>query len=361
MIDILNHKIGLGKQNIKVLEDKYIEKYGNEDFQLRKYYLHRFWKNSNKVLSKFSLEGDCPDEIPIDSTITIKDLPFDSIDNISLDLPQILGRRKLDSNSWKNSVIFYYREEFDKIIKNKIELTNHVLSLFDKGTEKERAVYVSDQEDLIKINNYKKNYVSVNKHDGNSSKLVFNKLVLVSEKRAFDIQSVDYKDRFSVFNRIDQAFDTVNPQTNEEVSKFFEKYDEIKYIQDKLRFICETKLSEPARVRIENSVDNLVKNYLALGKNRLKACGYKVEKLKNELDSRTFDLTELSNRIYNTFKIGEKYTKDFIKITLKEIYDEVSYKKTAKAVDLENYFEIKTSQFMLNGKKVKGFEILKKK
>ena len=50
--------------------------------------------------------------------------------------------------------------------------------------------------------NYRDDYVAVNRHGGNVLIPCLNKLVLISEERAFDIQQIDYKDRFSVFNTI---------------------------------------------------------------------------------------------------------------------------------------------------------------
>ena len=138
-------------------------------------------------------------------------------------------------------------------------------------------------------------------------------------------------------------------------------YDELKHIQDKLRFICETGLSEEARVRIENSVEDNVKNYLALDKDRLKACGYKVERLKAELNSETLNKTELLKEIYKAFEPGKTYTKANIKSTLKFLYDKTGYKINAKATDLSNWFEIESTMEKINGKKVNSFRIIKKR
>ena len=50
----------------------------------------------------------------------------------------------------------------------------------------------------------------------------------------------------------------------------------------------------------------------------------------------------LDTKIFENFTIGNKYTKEFLKSKLSEIYKEVGYQKTAKANDIEKWFEVKT-------------------
>ena len=66
-------------------------------------------------------------------------------------------------------------------------------------------------------------------------------------------------------------------------------------------------------------------------------------------------------KIYESFKVGEKYGKAFIKSVLKDLYSEFNYQKTAKASDLQDYFVIKLTKALEDGKWVNGFEILGKR
>ena len=59
------------------------------------------------------------------------------------------------------------------------------------------------------------------------------------------------------------------------------------------------------------------------------------------------------------FNIGDRIPKKDIKDKLKLIYDRVNIKQTAKAIDLEKWFEIKeVSIYLGENKKIHGFEIL---
>ena len=55
---------------------------------------------------------------------------------------------------------------------------------------------------------------------------------MIAERRAFDIQQIDYADRFSVFNRIEQVTGyKIDPRINE----FLEKYNSLKATRNKLK------------------------------------------------------------------------------------------------------------------------------
>ena len=67
---------------------------------------------------------------------------------------------------------------------------------------------------------------------------------------------------------------------------------------------------------------------------------------------------KIKEEIYRLFKVGNRYVKADIKSTLKMLYDRLGYQKTAKASDLEEYFELKK---IYTPDKKNGFELLSKK
>ena len=106
------------------------------------------------------------------------------------------------------------------------------------------------------------------------------------------------------------------------------------------------------------------RNYFTvLGRDRIKALSYQKSKLKQEYE--TQKNTQLSNNdlkksIFTLFTVGEKYTKPYIKQTLTTIYNKLGIKSSPKAVDIENYFDIKLVDVIdETGKRTKGFKILK--
>ena len=284
--------------------------------------------------------------------------------DISLDLPQILGRQRLWENPWKNWARFYYKpltdktkqkiptpEEFEAKIQEKMVRTEKKLKNFEKAEFKDAAI--EDIRDLIKSNNYQKDYVGLNTRAGGTIRPEINTLVLISEQRAFDIQQLDYKDRFTVINALDLDFTGVSG----EVNAFFAEYDELKTVYEKLYFLCEADLSEDARRIVENQVDGKIKSYLTIGKDRLKALGYNSTKINKELGNYVVDKEDIEMIIQKEFHEGDRLLKADIKEKLKKIYETLNINKSAKAIDIEEWFEVKRSKM----EDKEGLELVKQK
>ena len=297
--------------------------------------------------------------------------------DISEDLPQILGRQRLFENPWKNEATFYYRstanyrrmsgEDFKKIIEEKKKSTNDLLRSFDSAPSDTKFTLAKSYQDLARFKNYKDDYVAVNKiqtQDGNIIlKPVLNNLVLVNEIRAFKIQQIDYKDRFSVFSTVHNTL-TRDDMVNQEVSEFLRIYISLNTMKDKLKLLCEYGLSSDAIDIVLGQIadsDEIKSYYTTLGPDRLRALSYSKTFIKKELNIVTFSQDLLEKSMYLEFKEGDKLSLVDIKTKLTNIYDSISYDRKAKATDLENYFEVKKCTINFPDKRVNGLEIIKKK
>ena len=298
--------------------------------------------------------------------------------DISEDLPQILGRQRLKENPWKNSATFYYRstanyremkaEDFQKIIDDKMSMTESLLRVYSTTfIDKDKYSLAKTYQDLAKLKNYKDDYVAVNKvhtKEGNIIlRPVHNQLVLVNEIRAFKIQQIDYKDRFTVFSTIHNTL-TRDDIVNHEVSEFLKIYTSLTTIHDKLKILCEYGLSNDAIQIVLGQIadsDEIKSYYTTLGSQRLKGMGYHVTKIRRSLGIITFSQELLESSIYSEFKIGDKITLADIKLKLEYLYKSINYDAAPKAKDLENYFEVKNSSIYENGKKIKCYTLINKK
>ena len=315
-------------------------------------------------------------------TFVFSDANIDSLAvDISEDLPQILGRQRLVENPWKNSAIFFYRstanyremtkEDFNKELERKMGQTNNLLSLYEKGDNAEKYTFTRNILDNIKAYNYKSNYVGVttiyNKlESGEVQKIIkpkLNKLVYVNELRAFRIQQIDYKDRFTVFSTVTSKL-TPNNIINLEVSNFMKIYESLNTIHDKLKLLCEYDLSNDAKNIILSQIPDSdeIKSYCTiLTPEKLRALSYNTHKIKKELGIVTFSVDLLRYSIYNEFKIGDRLTLLEIKDKLTFIYNEINYTKTPKATDLLEFFEVKDSTITLkdgSGRRLRGYKLI---
>ena len=299
--------------------------------------------------------------------------------DISEDLPQILGRQRLFENPWKNEANFYYRsicdyrkvsqEEFNKEIERKKKATSDLLSAFSTALDDVKYNLAKKYQSDVKSNNYKNDYIAVNEHQGGTLVPALNNLVLVNEIRAFKIQQIDYKDRFTVFSTV---HNTLSPDdiVNRKISDFLKEYQELGTFKAKLKLLCEYSFNDQIIGVVLDQIgehDNIKSYYLALGPQKLRALGYDKYKIEKELGVVTFSQELLVNTIYSEFKVGDKLTLANIKSRLEYLYPSISYTATPKAKDLENYFEVKLIYVTIldetTGKKkqTKGYELLKRK
>lgn len=301
--------------------------------------------------------------------------------DISEDLPQILGRQRLLENPWKNSAVFYYRstanyremkaDDFQKIIKDKQKSTENLLLAYNTTLDSVKFDLAKKYQLSAKSDVYKYDYVAVNKIQTRDGKIILkpvsNQLVLVNEIRAFRIQQIDYKDRFTVFSTVHNTL-TRDDIVNQEVSEFLGIYTGLTTIYDKLKLLCEYGLSQDAIQIVLGQIsdsDEIKSYYLSIIPERLKALGYNVTRIKRELGIVIFSQNILESNIYSKFKEGDKIPLFEIKQKLDNIYKSINYDKVAKAKDLENYFNIKESsaRVEINGVKkiVKIYNILSRK
>ena len=293
--------------------------------------------------------------------------------DITLDLPQILGRQRLHENPWKNRATLLYKtlnsskvkdkDIFEKELERKINTTNNLLSAYQTSASSEvKHSLAGAYQDRARAESYKKDYVAVNTHDGTDLKPVFNKLVMVSEKRAYDIQQLDYADRFTVFNQVSKL---ISSGTRKNILEFLGDFEALDNFTDKMRLICEADLSDEERSFILTQVPVSYMNYyLKLGPSRLYALGYNITYVKREYsDAINFDSDVLKKNIVSNFEVGKVYTFSMAKDIIKNIYSSLGYNKTPRANDLENYFEVKEKKITNKetGKRDHCYEILNKK
>ena len=298
-------------------------------------------------------------------TIIISDANVETLAvDISLDLPQILGRQRNDSNPWKNRAEFYYKtskniktqEEFNKFVEYKIKKTNELLQSYQEVTNKHTLTEKYKRD--TNASNYKYDYIAIDEHSGKDMFPVLNNLVLIAEQRAFDIQQIDYKDRFSVFNTLVNK-ELINKGS--EVSRFIEDFNTLPNFSQKMKALCESGFSEYEVSAILDQIPLTYKKYyLVLGPSRCKAHGYDVTDIRREYEDTIMDKEEMKKEIYRTFEVGKVYSNKDVKSKLTEIYNSYGYNKISKANDIENYFKVVRARKRVEGKQIEGLKILEK-
>lgn len=308
-------------------------------------------------------------------TIILSDANIDCLAvDITLDLPQILGRQRLECNPWKNRAELYIRflsesnkitaEDFKKRQESKIKRTEKLLSIYNTSTDNDaKHELAKTYQYVAKSNSYKDDYVAVNTHNGKDLVPVFNNLTMVSEFRSFEIQQIDYPDRFRIMNNISSSGKYEFDPVMGEVENFLKEFNSVSFFTDRMKLLCDSELSSRVLILVLKQLPIEYSTYYnALGPDRIKSRGYKKGELEKDYkklkESKSGSIKETV--ILANFMVGEKYSIKYIKEKLKQLYSENSIQSSPKAVDILDYFEVMKTRIkdISTGKFIDAYKIL---
>ena len=312
------------------------------------------------------------------NSVIISDCKIDSLaTDIRMDFPQIMGRQRLKENLFRNECTFIFSlsdtsitmEQFEEICNSKLresnqDLRNYQAVLALEGSEGVKKI-LTDFRLRIIAHKYQNDYTGISKKEG---KPVINKLVLLAEKRAFELRSNTYKTVFSVYDEF-KEFAGDSLETNSEMQQFIQncmnEFNAQQTFENKMKTLCKLFLDDRVRGRLSISdisgIPKDYKNYLNyLGPERIRAIGYREIMLKREIANILGD-DSIRKELVKLFEVGKRYLLRDIKDILREVYKSLGLTKTPKASDLENYFEFKEVIFYNSDtkKRDRGYEIIK--
>ena len=282
----------------------------------------------------------------------IKSLALD----ISLDLPQIVGRQRNRENPFKNNIVIFYKtkrkddkdlteEEFKKTQEERKESTNNILSGFNKLSPKEQKDYIKKLERDSEL--YLHDFVGISKKTG---KPVYNSFIEIANERSWEVSQRDYQDKISVTKSLESLTSNISEYQSDlekEVQDFLDnKFYSTGLFHEKMKMYCEfmdkhngnKEVSDMIYFKIKDS--KYRKYYNFYGTLGCKAKEY----IKKNLELGMIDTSkesELFSAIHNKFKVGEKYLKKDIKPILQDIYRDLGITTSKpKTTDLGKYFSL---------------------
>ena len=290
-------------------------------------------------------------------SVIVSDCKIDSLaTDIRMDFPQIMGRQRLKENVFRDECIFIFSlsdnavtmKQFEEISTRKmsrsfLDLKN--FSVILESNPEGVSIILSDIRTRIKTFGYGQDYTGINTRTGTLS---INKLVLLSERRAFELRSGIYRDTISVYNEFGSISDNTDFELTSSLSFDIEEtkknFESLGRFVDKMKTICSLILDKQrGRVSVSDLpwIPRNYRNYLNyLGPEKIRSLRYEELELKKAMnDLQSNDLVK--NEFLKVFLIGEKYLLKDIKEVIKKIYIDLNITKTPKATDLELYFNIK--------------------
>ena len=301
----------------------------------------------------------------------IKSLALD----ISLDLPQIVGRQRNRENPFKNNIVIFYRtirkteiesrEDFDKTQESRRRETQKLLDLFDKATLEEQKAYVQKLKNDIKTSKYERDFISISKKTGEP---VYNSFIDIANERSWEVSQKDYQDKISVTKSLESLTSNISEYQSDlekEVQDFLDtKFYSTGIFEKKMKMYCEFIVLHPGNKEVSDLIYFKIKDpkyrkyYNFYGTKGCRAVSYIESKLKLGMINESKE-SELSSVVYQKFKAGDRIIPGEVKIILQDIYRDLGITSKAKATDLGKYFTLKRTRVTLPDKTVKEGYLLK--
>lgn len=287
--------------------------------------------------------------------------------DIMLDIPQILGRQRLDVNPFRHDAVIYYKTKPDYISEQEFRLqqkamvleTERFINDFNNApdTMKERLIkLVSDRAEDKK---FVDDYIDVLQVNGRQT-LGINTLVQVAMWNKWQQRRYYYSNSCQLTTSIQSAIMmNVKPQ---EVKDFEQRY----YSADgnsKLKEYSDFRNTYPyfTPFILQNPFIDIQYHdwYDKLGYPELMRLNFDVQKVK-EAYYYSCNKERIKLKCMEAFTTGKFYTKHEVKKILQQIYDGLGLVgKTAKATELKGYMNVKERMLTYyTGKRKEGYKIL---
>ena len=278
--------------------------------------------------------------------------------DISLDLPQIVGRQRNRNNPFKNNIVIFYRtkrkddktlteEEFHKIQKDRRDLTIDLLTGFKLLTPSQQAGYLQKIRDGIKVSKYENDFVSISKKTGQP---VYNSFIDIANERSWDVSQKDYQDKISVTKALEQITNNLSNYQDDlekEVQNFLDnKFYKTGIFKYKMKSYCEFMDSHRNNKEVSETLYYKIKDprfqkyYNFYGTSGCSSMRYEEKNLELGIFDTSKD-EKLYAAIHTKFNSGERYLKKDIKQMLQDIYRDLGITSSKpKATDLGKYFDL---------------------
>lgn len=270
---------------------------------------------------------------------------------------QYYFRKYLYSETFNSSEWFYYSQE--------------IIDYFKTHTTKES---LSDLPEILKLKNTKfikevkeiVDYVLIKQYyDGkqNIKTILSDKTILVNSIISNKtLSTID-----DVWEYINNTYGIFNfPEYDNQVNSILDMINKESYYNGKMKSLCmfKEKGEDILKFVLQRVSVDIFFYYTILGPEKIKSLSYQKSNLENEylrLVGNQENKSSLLDLLFDTFKVGNKYTLSMIKDSLKDIYAKSGIDCHPKASDLEKYFELKKVLITNKetGKRDSAYEILK--
>lgn len=289
--------------------------------------------------------------------------------DVATDLQQIIGRQRLEENPFSRKADFYYylkkpllsEEEMGKIINQKRLKTREYIENYESAPHKESQL--TAMEALIQ-KGHDSQYCCISKDSKGNKSIVENELIVIAEKRAWDISNKIYSGDLSFIKAIGNYVD-VNEQIDSadpEVIKMYSEWSKDGRFDRKAKLYCDLRETKSELFNKCTFIETYFHRYYeALGRKGIEDLQWRSDYIRHALapippdDMPHEKIVEL---LKQRFKEGNEYSQSEIKAAMINIYKQLGITGKPSASDIQRYFTIKKGSKRIKRKKTATIQIL---
>lgn len=265
--------------------------------------------------------------------------------DVAIDLSQILGRQRLDSNPFRHDATLYYKTvpnpvtevEFRQKQSEMEQTTKERLDMYDASQEQSKKWLVDLHLKISPEEKFVSDYVDVIQENGQST-LGFNYLVMAAKWNQWYQRRYYYSNSHQLISGIQSALGIGRKPVE---IRTFESWYNNASDKDKLAGYADFRNKYPQYDEwiYQNPFIDLRFHqwYATLGYSTLKRVNFKEDKVINIYNEYCVQ-GSIKTACINAFEVGKIYSLKDVKNMLQQIYDHAGFSgKTAKATDLGKY------------------------
>lgn len=287
--------------------------------------------------------------------------------DIMLDIPQILGRQRLDINPFRHDAVIYYKTkpycmtttEF-KAQQTAMEYkSSQIITLYDMATPEMKAILLEAFRDRAEDKKFVDDYVDVLQVNGRQT-LGINTLVQMAMWNKWHQRSHYYNNSCQLMASIQSA---IAKNVNRNEVKNFEAWYYSAKDNDRLKGYSDFRntYTEYDPFILQNPFIDIRYHdwYGKLGYDKLARLNFDEQKVEQEYNS-FCNHEPIAQECRNVFETGRFYTKAEVKRILQNIYDSLGLiGRKAKSTELGSYLNAKERMITDDeGNRKEGYEIL---
>lgn len=289
--------------------------------------------------------------------------------DVSVDLQQIIGRQRLDTNPFRNTATLYFNtrkskvteEELENSIKEKKDKTKKQIDNFNAVPNKDEQLQM--MENTIRQQGHKEHYCCIIKDADNNVRIVENEILEISERRAWEVTNRIYNNDFSMYRalRVGAVVTKSSGSDDPEVQRIFKEWNLDNQFPRKARLYCDLYDNFPELLEDCTFIEGKYKKYHdALGKEGFEALCWREDYIRQAIEPTPFDKLpkdQIAVKLIDALKTDKTYTKSEVKDMLVNIYKELGITRKPSASDISEYLTCEDRTVRMKGKLTATFKV----